>query len=54
MFKSLLGLAGDLAKLTVAPIEIAVDITRIATKPLADIAEATVEDVKFVVKELTE
>lgn len=54
MFKSIFDLAGDVAKIVVAPVEIAVDLTRVVTKPLADIAEGATEEVKAAVKDLTE
>lgn len=46
MFKSLLGIMSDAAKIATAPIEIALDVTRAATKPIAEVAEELVEDVK--------
>lgn len=54
MFKSIFGLVGDVAKIVVAPVEMVVDVTRIVTKPVADIAEAAAHEVKTVVKDLTE
>lgn len=45
-------LVGDIVKIAVAPLEIAVDVTRIVTKPLADVATATVKEIKEGVEEL--
>jgi hypothetical protein len=46
MFKSLLGVVTDVAKVAVAPVEIAADVTRAVTKPVAEIAEEAVKEVK--------
>lgn len=46
MFNSLFGLAADLTKIVVAPVAIAVDVARIATKPGAELAGELVEEVK--------
>lgn len=54
MFGSLIGLIGDVVKVAVAPVEIALDATRIVTKPLGDIAEAAAKEIKQTVKDLTE
>lgn len=48
MFGSLFGLVEDTVKIATAPIEIAVEVTRVVTKPLADVAEEIVEGVKNV------
>lgn len=46
MFKSIFGLVSDVATIVTAPVEMAVDATRIITKPLAEVAEEAVEAVK--------
>ncbi len=46
MFKSLLGLTGDVVKVATAPIEVAADLTRAAVKPIVEVAEDVVKDVK--------
>ncbi len=46
MLDSLFGVAKDLVKIAAAPIEVAVDLTREVTKPLADAASEVVESVK--------
>ncbi len=46
MFKSLLGVVTDVAKVAAAPVEIAADVTRAITKPVADLAEEAVKEVK--------
>lgn len=53
MFKSLVGLVTDVAKITVAPIEVAVDLTRVVTKPLADAAEEIASEVKETTQDIT-
>ena len=45
MFGSLLGIATDLVKVAVAPVEIAADVARVITKPVADIAEEVTKEV---------
>lgn len=54
MFKSLIGLVSDVAKVAVAPVEIAVDVTRAMTKPVADMATEMTKEVKDGLKDLTE
>ena len=46
MFKSLFSLAGDVVTIATAPVELAVDLTRTVTKPLADASKQVVEGVK--------
>lgn len=46
MFKSLLGLASDVATIATTPIRIAADVTRAVTKPLADAAKETADAVE--------
>jgi hypothetical protein len=46
MFGSLAGLVGDVLKVAVAPVSVAVDVTRAATKPLADAATEVAKEVK--------
>lgn len=53
MFGLLLGLVVDVAKIAVAPVEIAVDLAPVVTKPLADVAQGAVTLVKEGVEEIT-
>ena len=53
MFKSLLGLGEDVLKIATAPVEIAVDLTRTVTKPVADAAQDVVKEIKSDVDEFT-
>ncbi len=46
MFKSLFGVVGDVVKIAVAPVEIAAGLTRVVTKPVADLAEDAVDGVR--------
>lgn len=46
MFNSLFNLAGDALKIVAAPVEIAADLARVVTKPVADIADDVVDSVK--------
>ena len=46
MLGSLTGLITDVAKIAVAPIEIAIDTTRAVTKPIADAAQEASKEVK--------
>ena len=48
MLGSLFGLIDDVAKIATAPIEVALDATRIITKPTADIAQEAVDLIKEV------
>lgn len=52
MFGSLLGVATDLVKIATAPVEIAADITRAVTKPIADAATETTKAIKAETKDL--
>lgn len=52
MFKSLLGIVEDVAKIAIAPVKIAADLTRTVTKPVADAAEAVAKEVEEVTKEV--
>ena len=54
MFKSLFGLVEDTVKIVAAPVEVAVDLTRIVTKPVADLSQEVVDVVKEGVKDATE
>lgn len=54
MFKSILGLVGDVAKVVNAPVEIALDATCVVTKPVADMATELTKEVKDGLKGLTE
>ncbi len=46
MFKSLINLTVDAAKIVTAPVEIAADLARTITKPTADAAQEVVNAVK--------
>jgi hypothetical protein len=54
MFGSLLGVVTDVVKVAVAPVEIALDVTRVVTKPIADLAEEAAAEVKEVTKDITD
>lgn len=54
MLSSLTGLFTDVVKVVAAPVEIACDVTRCVTKPLADAAECVVDEVKECTKDITE
>tara|TARA_Y100000815_G_scaffold269422_1_gene292134 strand:- start:72 stop:269 length:198 start_codon:yes stop_codon:yes gene_type:complete len=54
IFKSLAGVADDVLKTALAPVEVAADMTRIVTKPIADAAEQITEDVKEASKDITD
>lgn len=49
MFRSLFGIAGDVAKVVIAPVEIAVDVTRSVTKPIGELAEQAAKGIKEIV-----
>lgn len=46
MFKSLIELATNVVKIVAAPVEIALDLTRAATQPIAEAAREVVAEVK--------
>lgn len=46
MFKSLIGLVKDVAEIAVAPVEMALDVTRAVTKPVAEAATEMAKGVK--------
>ena len=52
VFGSLLGIATDIVKIAAAPVEIAADLTRAVTKPIADAATETAKAVKTETKDL--
>jgi len=54
MFGSLFGIVGDVVKVAIAPVEIALDVTRTVTKPIADMATDLTKEVKDGLKDLTE
>jgi hypothetical protein len=54
MFKSLVGLVSDVVEVVAAPVEIAVDVTCVVTKPVADLANEAVAEVKEATKDITE
>lgn len=54
MLDSLFGVIGDVVKIAAAPVEIASDMTRAVTKPLADAAQEAAREVKEGVRDLTD
>lgn len=54
MFKSLFGLVEDVAKIVTTPTEVALDVTRASTKPIADMAADLTKEIKNGLKDLTE
>ena len=54
MFKALFGLVDDVASIVTAPVEIAADLTRVVTKPIADLSKEAAEAIKEGVKDATE
>jgi hypothetical protein len=52
MLGSLFGLVTDVVKIAAAPIEVALDVTRVVTKPVADIAEEVVDTAKELTSEI--
>ncbi len=53
MFRSLLGVVSDVVKVAAAPVEVALDVTRCVTKPVADAAEAVASEVKEIAEDIT-
>ncbi len=51
MLGSLFGLGKDLATIVTAPVEIAIDLTRVVTKPVADVAKEITTGVKDLTKD---
>lgn len=43
-FNSAFGLVTDVAKIVLAPVQVAVDLTRAVTKPVADLAQDTAKE----------
>ena len=54
MFDSLIKLVGDVATVVTKPVEAAVDVTRVVTKPLADVAKGAADTIKEVTKGITD
>lgn len=46
LIKSTIGIAGDVVKVVAAPVVIAAEVTRAATKPIGEAAEEVAKDVK--------
>ena len=46
MFGSLGKLVGDVVDVVTAPVEVALDVTRLVTKPIADAAQTVAKEVK--------
>lgn len=51
IFKSIKNLAEDVVDIALAPVEMTIDMTRAATKPIADLANEMKEDIKEMVDE---
>ncbi len=51
LVKSVVGLAEDVVDIAVAPVEVVVDVTRMATKPIAEGLGEMTADVKEMVDE---
>ena len=51
MFDSLFNLTKDIVKIVTTPIEVTVDLTRVLTKPIADIAEDVTSSVKEMIND---
>jgi len=51
LVKSVVGLAENVVDIAIAPVEVVVDVTRMATKPIAEGLEELTEDVKQMVDE---
>ena len=51
MFKSLLGVVENVARVVTAPIEIAANTVSVVTKPVADAAQECVDEVKDIMKD---
>jgi hypothetical protein len=47
-------LASDLVKIAIAPVEVAADLTRVVTKPVADIATTVQEEVEEMVSDVVD
>lgn len=54
MFKSLLDLGTDVIKTAAAPVEVVADLTRVVTKPIADLSEEVRDEVKEATKAATD
>ena len=54
MLGSLLNVVSDVVKVVAAPVEIALDITSVVTKPIADLSQEAVSEVKSAVKDITD
>lgn len=52
MFKSLLGIVEDTARIVTAPVEVALDLTSAVTKPVADLSQDVVDEVKEATEDL--
>ena len=54
LFDSLKDLAEDIFDIATAPIKVAVDTTRVVTKPIADAANEITDEVKDALDDITE
>ncbi len=52
MFGDLLKLGKDVVDIASAPVEIAVDVTRAVTKPVADLAQEAAKEIKDATRDL--
>lgn len=48
--KSAIDLTTDVVRVATAPIEVAIDLTRVATKPAAELSEEVKEEIKRLLK----
>lgn len=53
LFDSIVNITKDVTNIVLAPVEIAVDTTRVITKPVADLATEIKNEIKAEVKEIT-
>ena len=51
LFKSLVDLTENVVDIAIAPVEIAIDVTNAAIKPVADLANEVVEEVKYTLED---
>ncbi len=50
MFQSLFNVVKDVATIVTAPVEVVLDLTAAVTKPVAEVVEGLVEDIKSCTK----
>lgn len=54
MFNKLFCLCEDIVRAVVAPVESIIDVSRVVTKPVADLAEEARDEIKEITKDITE